>query len=69
VGASLTDRYDQIGRGYVRTRREDPRFAARIAAALGEARTVANVGAGAGLGARACDPPDGQIRWPLDGGE
>jgi SAM-dependent methyltransferase len=48
VGASLTDRYDQIGRGYVRTRREDPRFAARIAAALGEARTVANVGAGAG---------------------
>ena len=41
-------RYDAIGRGYATTRREDPRFAARIAAALGDARTVVNVGAGAG---------------------
>lgn len=41
-------RYDQIGDGYARTRREDPRFAARIDAALGDARTVVNVGAGAG---------------------
>jgi SAM-dependent methyltransferase len=41
-------RYDRIGDGYARHRREDPRFAARIEAALGDARTVVNVGAGAG---------------------
>src|SRR3954465_14520170 len=41
-------RYDDIGQGYARYRREDPRFAARIHAALGDARTVVNVGAGAG---------------------
>jgi SAM-dependent methyltransferase len=41
-------RYDLIGAGYATTRREDPRIAARIHAALGEARTVVNVGAGAG---------------------
>ena len=41
-------RYDAIGATYARTRREDPRIAARLAAALGEARTVVNVGAGTG---------------------
>lgn len=41
-------RYDTIGQGYSRTRREDPRFRARIHAALGNARTVVNVGAGTG---------------------
>lgn len=41
-------RYDRIGVGYSRFRREDPRLAARIHAALGDARTVVNVGAGAG---------------------
>ena len=41
-------RYDTIGHGYAQTRREDPRFRARIHAALGSARTVVNVGAGAG---------------------
>jgi SAM-dependent methyltransferase len=41
-------RYDRIGRGYARTRREDPTFRARIDAALGGARTVVNVGAGTG---------------------
>ncbi|MBX3231703.1 MAG: class I SAM-dependent methyltransferase [Labilithrix sp.] len=41
-------RYDKIGHGYARTRREDPRLAALIHAALGDARTVVNVGAGAG---------------------
>jgi SAM-dependent methyltransferase len=41
-------RYDEIGRGYARTRREDPRFREQIHAALGYARTVVNVGAGAG---------------------
>lgn len=41
-------RYETIGVGYARTRREDPRLRARIHAALGDARTVVNVGAGAG---------------------
>lgn len=40
--------YDRIGRGYARTRRADPRIAARVSAALGPARSVVNVGAGAG---------------------
>ena len=44
----MTARYDRIGVGYSRTRREDPRLRARIGAALGDARTVVNVGAGAG---------------------
>ncbi|ADB49270.1 class I SAM-dependent methyltransferase [Conexibacter woesei] len=41
-------RYDAIGGGYARLRREDPRIAARLLAALGPARSVVNVGAGAG---------------------
>jgi SAM-dependent methyltransferase len=41
-------RYDRIGEGYARTRQEDPRLRANIFAALGTARTVVNVGAGAG---------------------
>jgi SAM-dependent methyltransferase len=41
-------RYDRIGGGYARTRREDPQLRARIHEALGTARTVVNVGAGAG---------------------
>jgi SAM-dependent methyltransferase len=40
--------YDRIGGSYAATRREDPRIAAAIRAALGDARTVLNVGAGAG---------------------
>ena len=41
-------RYDVIGAEYAGTRPEDPRIAALIKAALGEARTIVNVGAGAG---------------------
>ena len=41
-------RYDTIGHGYSHTRREDPRFRERIHAALADARTVVNVGAGTG---------------------
>jgi SAM-dependent methyltransferase len=41
-------RYERIGRDYASTRREDPRLRARLHAALGDARTVVNVGAGAG---------------------
>jgi SAM-dependent methyltransferase len=44
----MADRYDDIGRTYTATRGTDPRIAARIWAALGDARTVVNVGAGAG---------------------
>jgi SAM-dependent methyltransferase len=40
--------YDRIGVGYRQVRRPDPRIAARIEAALGDARTVLNVGAGTG---------------------
>ena len=41
-------RYDQIGAGYSLTRREDPRISVAIRNALGEARSVVNVGAGTG---------------------
>ncbi len=41
-------RYDAIGRGYAEYRRADPRIAATIHEALGDARTVVNVGAGTG---------------------
>jgi len=44
----MAGRYDRIGRGYARLRREDARFRVRIVAALGRARSVVNVGAGAG---------------------
>ena len=40
--------YDRIGRGYAKHRRSDPRIAAAIEAALGNAETVLNVGAGTG---------------------
>jgi SAM-dependent methyltransferase len=40
--------YDRIGRGYAATRRADPRIAACIEVALGDAESVVNVGAGAG---------------------
>jgi SAM-dependent methyltransferase len=53
----LGTRYERIGRGYARLRREDPRIAERINAALGDARTVVNVGAGAG----SYEPRDRQV--------
>jgi hypothetical protein len=40
--------YDTIGRGYAMKRRTDPRWAAVIQHHLGDARSVVNVGAGAG---------------------
>jgi SAM-dependent methyltransferase len=40
--------YGRIGTGYARYRRPDPRIAARLWEALGDARHVLNVGAGAG---------------------
>jgi SAM-dependent methyltransferase len=43
----VTD-YDRVGGRYDRTRHPDSRIAARFHAALGDARTVVNVGAGTG---------------------
>jgi SAM-dependent methyltransferase len=40
--------YDTIGATYTTTRRTEPRIAAQLWAALGDARTVLNVGAGTG---------------------
>ena len=48
AGDTASPRYERIGRGYAQTRREDPRLARRIHEALGDARTVVNVGAGTG---------------------
>ncbi len=40
--------YDRLGTTYTATRREDPQLAVQIHAALGDGRTLLNVGAGAG---------------------
>jgi SAM-dependent methyltransferase len=53
-GAQL---YDTIGATYPVTRRTEPRIAARVWAALGDARTVLNVGAGTG----SYEPPDRDV--------
>src|SRR3954468_21945760 len=50
--------YERHGRTYTRHRRTDPRIAAGVKAALGNAHTVVNVGAGAG----SHEPDD---RWVL----
>ena len=50
-------KYDVIGRTYTRTRATDPRIAAAIWEALGDARTVVNVGAGTGN----YEPPDREV--------
>jgi hypothetical protein len=49
--------YDSIGTGYTVTRRTEPRIAAQVWAALGDARTVLNVGAGTGSYEPAGRPP------------
>jgi hypothetical protein len=54
----LRDAYETLGRTYTATRGEDPRIAAQLNAALGEARTVVDVGAGTG----SYEPRD---RWVL----
>jgi SAM-dependent methyltransferase len=41
-------RYDTLGTGYAQIRRPDPRIAAAIRTALGDAESVVNVGAGTG---------------------
>ena len=47
-GALHRPLYDHIGRTYTSTRRPDRRIASLITHALGDAKTVINVGAGAG---------------------
>jgi SAM-dependent methyltransferase len=49
--------YARHGAGYAVRRRTDPRIAAHVHAALGSARTVLNVGAGAG----SYEPPDRRV--------
>ncbi len=49
--------YDTIGATYSVTRRTEPRIAAQVWAALGDARTVLNVGAGTG----SYEPPDRDV--------
>lgn len=46
--------YDAIGSGYAHRRRADPHIASAIWSALGDAKSVVNVGAGAG----SYEPPD-----------
>jgi len=49
--------YERIGHGYARTRRADPRIMRAVHAALGDAASVLNVGAGAG----AYEPADREV--------
>ncbi|WUH90983.1 MerR family transcriptional regulator [Streptomyces sp. NBC_00433] len=53
-GAQL---YEAIGSAYPATRRTEPRIAAKVWEALGDARTVLNVGAGTG----SYEPPDREV--------
>ncbi|HEX8571521.1 MAG TPA: class I SAM-dependent methyltransferase [Allosphingosinicella sp.] len=53
----MATRYDRIGLDYSNLRRPDPRIAALIEAALGDSRTVLNVGAGAG----SYEPPGREV--------
>jgi SAM-dependent methyltransferase len=54
---SAVQLYDTIGTTYTVTRRTEPRIAAQVWAALGDARTVLNVGAGTG----SYEPTDRQV--------
>ncbi len=53
----MTTKYDSIGINYAQLRKPDPRIAAAIHAALGQAQTVLNVGAGTG----SYEPVDRQV--------
>jgi SAM-dependent methyltransferase len=53
--------YDTIGTTYTATRRTEPRIAEQVWAALGDARTVLNVGAGTG----SYEPPDRKV-WAVE---
>ena len=53
----MSARYDTIGLNYAALRCPGPRIGGRIARALGQARTVVNIGAGAG----SYEPSDREI--------
>jgi SAM-dependent methyltransferase len=53
----MTAKYDSIGINYAQLRKPDPRIAAAIDTALGQAQTVLNVGAGTG----SYEPVDRQV--------
>jgi SAM-dependent methyltransferase len=55
-----SSKYDRIGTTYASTRSPDPRIAARIDTALGDAASVVNVGAGTG------SYEDGRTRWAVE---
>lgn len=57
VRGTMNALYDTIGLNYANLRQPDPRIARRVEAALGDARSVLNVGAGAG----SYEPVDRQI--------
>ena len=57
AGKSNPNTYETIGQGYARRRVPDPRIAAQIWRALGAARRICNVGAGAG----SYEPPDREV--------
>jgi SAM-dependent methyltransferase len=65
-------RYDTIGVTYTSTRREDPRIRRQIHAALGDAATILNVGAGtgsyepAGRTVVAVEPSEAMVRQRVD---
>jgi hypothetical protein len=71
--SGVAERYDAIGVEYIDHRRPDPRIADQIRRALGDARTVVNVGAGAGsyepttLDVVAVEPSTVMIRQRPDG--
>jgi SAM-dependent methyltransferase len=48
IRGAMSTLYDRIGRTYAASRAADPRLAAAIRAAIGDARSVVNVGAGSG---------------------
>src|SRR5881394_3758387 len=54
---SSSQLYDTVGATYTVTRRTEPRIAAQVWAALGDARTVLNVGAGTG----SYEPPGREV--------
>jgi SAM-dependent methyltransferase len=67
----MTHVYDRIGVGYARGRRTDSRWMARILDAVGDARSVVNVGAGTGSYESdrvvlAVEPSTGMIRQRVD---
>ena len=56
-GLPSPQRYDRIGEGYAIRRNPDPRLAAVILGALGDAESILNVGAGTG----SYEPPDRRV--------